>query len=234
VIVGSGLLAAAFASHEQSLPDVCVYAAGVSNSGCTDPAEFERDRVRLISHLDGLPHDRLPVYFSTCSILEPSSAGSAYVRHKLAMEDLVRRRPRHLILRLPQLAGLTSNPHTLLNYLYTRISRSEGFLVWRRAVRNIIDVSDVARITCDLLKAEAPVGETINIANPRSTCVVEIVRHMEQALHRQAWYRLVDCGSDFTIPVDRIRPSLERCGLNFNDMYVPNVIAKYYSNRSAL
>jgi nucleoside-diphosphate-sugar epimerase len=107
-------------------------------------------------------------------------------------------------------------------------------VVWRRAVRNIIDVSDVARITCELLKAEVPVGETINIANPRSTCVVEIVRHMESALHRQAWYRLVDCGSDFTIPVDRIRPSLERCGLNFNDTYVPNVIAKYYGNRSAL
>lgn len=62
------------------------------------------------------------------------------------MEALVTHHPRHLILRLPQVAGRTPNPHTLLNYLYARISRGESFRLWRNARCNIIDVDDVAAI----------------------------------------------------------------------------------------
>ena len=51
MIIGSGLLARSFESSLGSKSDVCVYAAGVSNSGCNDTTEFYREQLRLTEAL---------------------------------------------------------------------------------------------------------------------------------------------------------------------------------------
>ena len=91
------------------------------------------------------------VYFGTCSVADPEVRHTAYVQHKLAMEQMVSAHSRNLILRLPQVAGKTPNPHTLLNFLYGRIARSESFNLWSKARRNIIDVADVTAIAEQLI-----------------------------------------------------------------------------------
>src|SRR6202012_5726548 len=88
-IIGSGLIARAFAPHADALPNVCVYAAGVSNSSCTDPREFEGERERLRAAMAKLPDTALLLYFSTCSINDPALQDSRYVVHKRAMESVV-------------------------------------------------------------------------------------------------------------------------------------------------
>ena len=89
VIVGSGVVARAFKPYLQDLPRVCIYAAGVSNSRCTDPREFERERERLAAATADLDPDWLLLYFGTCSAGDPASRDSAYVLHKRAMENWV-------------------------------------------------------------------------------------------------------------------------------------------------
>src|ERR1051326_3498083 len=148
MIVGSGLIARGFLPYAQALGDTCIYAAGVSNSSCSDASEFVRDRERLRQVLSSAPTSQLLVYFSTISIDDPASQRSKYIEHKRELEKLAQER-RHLIVRLPQTAGISPNPHTLLNYLYARISRSERFDLWRFATRNVIDIEDVARIVVD-------------------------------------------------------------------------------------
>jgi nucleoside-diphosphate-sugar epimerase len=230
MIVGSGLIARAFARQGQVLSGVCVYAAGVSNSSCADLREFERERLRLLAALAGSPADRVFLYFSTCSIGDPAAQGSQYVLHKIAMEHLVRNRIRHVILRLPQLAGATPNPHTLLNYLYARIARSERFSIWRGASRNIIDVDDVARIVVDLVTREGAFGETINIANSASSSMFEIVGALEAVLGRKAIFDIIDQGAGYAIDTDRIRASVLRCSIEFSGDYLPRTIRKYYAH----
>ena len=142
MIIGSGLLAKAFTRRYADSAAVWIYAAGVSNSSCSDETEYERERERLTKALaDGAAADAF-VYFSTCSIGDPTAANSFYVRHKIRMEALVATHRRHVIVRLPQIAGATPNPHTLLNYLFARVSRSEAFTAWRNASRNVIDIDD--------------------------------------------------------------------------------------------
>lgn len=51
MLIGSGLLAQAFSSTFSDGGDVCVYAAGVSRSGCIDTSEFARERHRLAAAL---------------------------------------------------------------------------------------------------------------------------------------------------------------------------------------
>lgn len=146
MIIGSGLLGRAFSASYTHRNDVCVYAAGVSNSNITDKSEFAREQLRLTAALAAAKDVSVFVYFGTCSVLDPEAYHTQYVQHKLAMERLVQTHSNYLILRLPQVAGQTPNPHTLLNFVYSRIIRSEAFVVWRTARRNIIDIDDVVTL----------------------------------------------------------------------------------------
>lgn len=229
MIIGSGLIASALGrGGADALGGTCFYAAGVSNSGCRDEREYLRERTRLESVLAGTPASERIVYFSTCSIEDPASRNSEYVQHKIRMENLVRERARHLILRLPQVAGNTPNPHTLLNFLYERITRSERFHVWGNAMRNIIDVEDVVKISMDLIATEGANGETINVASPHLLMMLDIVHAMERVLCARAVFDILDKSSGGRIDIVRISDSIRRCAIAFGDSYLDGIIAKYY------
>ena len=228
MIVGSGLIANAFVQHASALDDVCIYAAGVSNSSCLDEDEFARERQRLQLAI-GNAGRKVFVYFSTCSIDDPWSRTTRYVAHKRDMESLVRTHAPFLIIRLPQVAGRTPNPHTLLNHLYARIRRSERFDLWHRASRNVIDVDDVASLAVDLLLHERTRSETINIANPNNSTMTEIVRTLEQIAQRRAICNLLDRGGEYTIDSSRIEASIQRCKIRFDETYLLRTLTKFYA-----
>jgi len=228
MIIGSGLLARAFAPTFSDRGDVCIYAAGVSNSGCTDTNEFERERKRLADALQRAKEVDSFVYFGTCSVSDPESQNTPYVLHKLAMEQLVSAHTSHLILRLPQVAGKTPNPHTLLNYLYARISRSESFRLWSKAKRNIIDVDDVAAISRQLLARNNLRKVTFNIANTTSYTMIEIVHAMENAVGKRAVYEVIERGSGYLIDIHKTLPLMDEAGVKFDHDYLERAISKYY------
>lgn len=230
-IIGSGMLASAFrAALPENFENLCVYAAGVSNSSCTSAAEFSRERKRLSQALTQAIHADPFVYFGTCSVADPDLQTTPYVRHKLAMEKLASTHPRHLIFRLPQVAGRTPNPHTLLNFLYARIARSERFTVWKAARRNVIDVDDVSQIALQLISRPELRNIILNIANPVSYSVAEVVGAMERAVGKPAVYDLVDRGSAYSIDIDESMWAAARAGIAFSDDYLNQVIGKYYGN----
>lgn len=228
MVIGSGLLARAFSPTWAQRDDVCVYAAGVSNSTCCDSQEFARERQRLSKALEQAKTVDAFVYFGTCSAMDPASNNTPYVQHKLAMEQLVLSHPCPLVLRLPQVAGRTPNPHTLLNFLYARITRSEAFTVWRQAKRNIIDVADVVAIADHLVNNQKHRNTIINIANPVSSLIIDIVAAMERAVGKQAVYRFVDRGAEYPIDVSVILPLVSEAGVKFGKNYLNRVTGKYY------
>ena len=146
----------------------------------------------------------------------------------MAMERMVRGHPRHVVLRLPQIAGKTPNPHTLLNFLYARISRSEAFQIWGGAKRNIIDVDDVVSIAQQLIANGTVRNTTVNIANPVNYSMPEIVDAMVGIVGKRAIFEVVDRGSDYFIETGSMQPALAKSGVEFGDNYLSKVIAKYY------
>lgn len=230
MIIGSGLLARAFERHFANSETNCVYAAGVSNSNCSDQREFDRERDRLIAAMEQFRSADLFIYFGTCSANGPLASASSYVRHKIEMEKIVMVHPQYLILRLPQTAGRTENPHTLLNYLFTRIARSERFQVWKNARRNIIDVDDVVRIVLGLALEEGVRRECIDVANLSDNTMVDIVELMAKVVGKKAIYDCVDRGDEYPIDTQRIREVVQRCGVAFGPNYLESVIRKYYGN----
>lgn len=228
MIIGSGFVANAFACHNGSLANSCLYAAGVSNSLCRDRSEFIRDKERLFEALCEVDPSKLFVYFSTCSIDDPSQSDNSYVIHKAALEERVREREHHLVVRVPQLAGFSANPNTILNFLYARISRSEPFELWRFASRNIIDVADVVQIVLHLVLEQGACDETINVAGSANSTMFEIVHVLEQVTKQRALYTLVDRGADWSIDTSRIADAVRACGIRFDDHYLVRTIEKYY------
>ena len=71
-------------------------------------------------------------------------------------------------------------------------------------------------------------GETVNIANPFSNGMLEIVHAMERVLDTRAEFDLQDRTSGAPIDVGRIEAAILRCGIRFGDTYLARVIEKYY------
>ena len=233
-VIGSGLLATAFSTQGIGVPNIFVYAAGVSNSSCTDPFEFNRERERLIEALKVGEQSDGFVYFSTCSIVDPDSENSPYIRHKKEMEELTSSHRKFLIVRLPQVAGRTPNPHTLLNYLYTRVSRSERFIVWAHATRNIIDIDDAVTIVRELLRDGNSRQTMVNVANSRSYNIRDIVAMMEKVVGKRAIIEMIAKGVPYTIDTSGIAPIVRDLKLAFDNCYLERVMRKYYGQTNSV
>ena len=228
MIIGSGLLARAFGPRFTNSVTNCVYAAGVSNSRCSDQREFDREHDRLVKAIAQYKSADLFLYFGTCSADSPLGSVSPYVQHKIKMEKIVAEHPQYLIMRFPQTAGRTENPHTLLNFIYSRIARSERFQVWKNARRNIIDVDDIVRITVGLALEEGVRRECINIANFSDDTIVDIVTLMAKIIGKSAIYDGGDKGDEYPIDTQRIREVVRKCGVAFGPEYLELVIRKNY------
>jgi hypothetical protein len=230
MIIGSGLIALAFAARFANEKSICVYAAGVSNSTSDNSAAFERERSRLAAALDKYFDSDAFVYFGTCSANDLSPNKSAYVCHKLRMEEMVRTHPRYLIIRLPQVVGLTANAHTLVNFLFERIEKGDPFKVWAYARRNLIDIDDVVRLTTYFLLNEGARCETINIANVRDIGVIELVGLVSKIIGKDPVIEIIEKRDDQLIDVDRVRSVASAAGVNFDQDYIERILLKYYGN----
>lgn len=232
MIIGSGLIARAFSPYFETSSTACVYAAGISNSACSDQREFEREFVRLTAALDQHGSADLFLYFGTCSVTDPLAHSSSYVQHKIKMEQIVATHSRYLILRLPQVAGKTPNPHTLLNFIFHRISRNERFQLWKNARRNIIDVDDIVTIGVRLALEEGARNECINVASFSDIAMPDLVGLMGQVLGKEVLCDYVNRGEPYQIDTRRIHDIVEECGICFDSTYIERIIRKYYGPAS--
>ena len=73
-IIGSGFIAKSFLKHEEFFNQFgfCVYTAGVSNSLSEDKELFIKDKNRLNELSKKIDKNKTILYFSTCSIVDPS------------------------------------------------------------------------------------------------------------------------------------------------------------------
>ena len=231
MIIGSGLLASVFDPEVISAAGAIVFASGVSNSRENRPEAFMREQA-LLDHAMAL-HAGTLVYFSTCSISDPHRIDTPYVQHKLNMEALVARRPKHLILRLPQVVGRTSNPHTLTNFLASRIREQQSFEIWRDAVRCLVDADAVAALTTYLLLEGPHPGTPIDIAPGESITMGKLVEMMETVLGKKAVYSVVEQGGGASPDPSFAVGIASRIGLNLGAGHTLRTLRKYYGDPHA-
>ncbi len=133
-----------------------------------------------------------------------------------------------MILRLPQVVGTTPNPYTLTNYIHHQVTNGIRFRVWANAWRNLIDVSDVAKIGGHIITHHASVSTIYTIANPTSIPMTHLVATFEEVLGKCAQFDLIDAGTKYRIDSTFSHEIAERVGIIFDDQYTFNLIQKYY------
>tara|TARA_R110000824_G_scaffold161822_4_gene337303 strand:+ start:2669 stop:3352 length:684 start_codon:yes stop_codon:yes gene_type:complete len=140
MIIGGGLIGAAFKKKYISKKNTLIFASGVSNSSETNPLNFLREKKLLSDTLIKYPNKQI-IYFSTILI---DFKHTPYYEHKKEMEELLRKSSKnYLIFRIPQLIGDKGNNNNLINYLVDSIKNKKEFSVYGDVKRAIIDVDDI-------------------------------------------------------------------------------------------
>ena len=228
-IIGSGFIAKSFNNHVNELKklNICLYAAGVSNSQSNNENLFSKDKNRIINLSKNFDQTKKLIYFSTCSIGDPSRNNNPYVKNKLYIENFLQKSfNKFLIIRFPEVVGKNSNKTTLINFLYNSIKNQTKFDIWTNAKRNIIDIEDAVFLTIKFIKNNPLNNTIINIANPFSYNVEDIVKNLELLSNTKADYNLINKGSNnWKIDISEI---IKNNTTIFGEDYLYKILKKYY------
>ena len=228
MIVGNGLLARSLKEYDR--PDFLFIAAGVSDSKCTDPLEFDRERELVKSSVqDHL--EKTIIFFSTFSVNDPVMAESPYVKCKLELEDYVRRvSMKCLVIRISNLVGEGGNPMNIFNFFFNQIVSGNRFKLWANSRRNLIMEKDFVRILNYILDNELPekLNKILNIVNIHSYSVMDIVTAIERHIDKKAVYDVVEIES---IPQETDEHSMKMFELLQIDTqnYLQRILEHYFS-----
>lgn len=205
MIVGNGMLASAFSG--EILPEgTILFASGVSNSATTDPEEYRREWDLLNTQLR---KGGSLIYFSTTSVLDPTLQHTPYVEHKLNIEALLLGRgSQNIVVRLPIVVGVSSNPHTLINFLYHSIMKGRPFKVHAKACRYLIGLDDVVEVIKILARFSEFRNRSINVCWDNVIPVPALVRLMEEETEKKGVYALEDSGACVQVDNTMIRDDL--------------------------
>ena len=227
MVIGNGMVAARFDSYKTN-NNFIIFASGVSNSKNTDTAAYDRETT-LLKETIKIHKEKTLVYFSTCSIYDPGETDSLYIIHKREIEEYIRENAGHFhIFRVSNLVGKSGNQNTVLNFFYYHIQHKINFDLWDNSTRNLIDTDDMFTITDHILKVKLFQNQIINIANPVSYTVKDIIAALEITLDIKANYISISKGSPFSIDISLILPLIRKLNIHFSESYLTDLIKKYY------
>ncbi len=234
-VIGSGMLARAFASAAETGPDAIICASGVADSQSSDVFAFRREQA-LLNDLTRRARERraVLVYFSGAPVygrvsglrVETAEATpeTPYGRHKLECEKLVADGgARYLVLRLPNVVGPSGHPRQLIPSLVAQTLN--GSIVTRTdATRDLFDVDDLVAIVAALLR-RGVCNSTLNVASGISTPVLRLVEVIAETLGASPSVLSVEGGDSQEFSTAKV------CGLlpeypRFEPDYPVNVLSR--------
>ncbi|MBM3914870.1 MAG: NAD-dependent epimerase [Sphingomonadales bacterium] len=228
MVVGNGLVARAFSAYQEDV-DKLIFASGVSNSSFTNHQEADREYELLYTYLKKYPDLQL-IYFSTASVYDPSLQDSFYIRHKLNIENYIKENAsKYLIIRASNIVGGGTNPNTLVNRFIHQFSTNETIDVWRHATRNLIGLDDFYLIVDSLIKKQLYTNSIVNVANPISNTVFQVVDAIANFMQVVPNIRILDRGTSYFINVTTILPLIHKLELCFTADYLDSLLKRYYS-----
>jgi len=161
MIIGNGLIATTINNSFLDHINLCIFAAGVSNSSETNESEFQREFDLLKKALADNTKKKF-IYFSTVSIDVKKNSPTPYTTHKLNMEKYIEENTtNYLILRLPNVVGNSTNPNQLVNYFYNSLINDTPVTINKNYIRHLLDVEDIPLIIKFLLIKHSDVNNVV-------------------------------------------------------------------------
>jgi nucleoside-diphosphate-sugar epimerase len=228
MVIGNGMIAKAFKQYADD-DRVIIFASGVSNSKETRQEEFDREE-KLMKSLTN--EGAILVYFSTCSLYDPTLNSSPYVRHKRAMEYIARYNfNKSIIFRLPNVIGRTENPNTFFNYIKNQIQQQKTISVHRDASRYLIDVDDLTTLLPTAIENYKNSHETgqqnFEVAFDNKTMVIDIVKMMMEIMNKKSEIEIINDGCDYEFDRKSFKEYLKSINYEEPKDYTYNLLKKY-------
>ena len=228
MIIGRGLLASALRGIDDD--SYLFYANGISNSVLEDIPRnnFEIEEVKRIS----IEHrERIFIYFSTSQVNSELNHDRAYVKHKLYIEELIKRKfENYLIIRTSNLVGFNPwNQHTLFNYLYHALTVNEQITVNPILERNFLDVSHFTSLLKNYLE-NYDLNQIVEIVNPLSFTMNQLISDFEKCFSKRFHLKKESGKNDFAVFELNTKLSkilFKNCNISI-DNYIPRLLKKYY------
>lgn len=221
------MIANAFSQYKDD-DRVIIFASGVSNSKETDETEFQREE-NLLKSLD---KNKLLIYFSTCSMYDPTLQNTPYVRHKICMEYIVKHNfKRSIIFRLPNVVGKTTNTNTFFSHFKENINKESEIKVDLLASRYLIDIDDLSNILSGIINKhkneDVDIHKKICVAFNNREMVTDIVDMMMYILGKKSPIVLTHKGCDFQFDKSEFDIHLKEIGYILPENYTYNLLKKY-------
>ncbi len=203
------------------------FASGVSDSKHCTEVDCTRE-INLLREYIKIPNKKI-IYFSSCSIYDISLSEEAYIQHKLNIESIIQKESsNYLIVRIWNIVWEWWNPRTIINFLYNSIIAQKSIEIWGWAKRNILDVDHLIQMLDFYLKDNNKIeNKIININNPNSYSILEVVKSFEKQLWKQ-WKYIIKNKWDWIDFNTEISKSLFNSLSIDTEIYLDNIIKKYY------
>ncbi len=229
MIYGNGLIAKSFKKYNKNIKFI-FFASGISNSQETDKLEYAREIKLLKKVLLKKNNNQIFIYFSSCSIFDPSKKNSLYVKHKLKIESIIKTYDNYYIFRLPNVIGNSSNNFTLINNLIHKLINNKKIHVLFKARRNVIDILDAVKIVDLILQKNKKKNMTINIANKYSNKIIDIILYLSKILNCKPVivYKKSLIKSSYPINIRYIKKYIRLSNIKFHKNYYKKVLNRYY------
>ena len=232
MIYGKGLIATSFRKYKKNNKFI-FFASGVSNSQETSLSKYYREIKLLKKALLKKKKDQIFVYFSSCSIFDPSKKSSLYVKHKLKIENIIKNYNNYYIFRLPNVIGKSSNYFTLINNLVYKLCNKQKIEVLFKARRNIIDISDAIKIIDLIIKKNKDKNKIINIANKYNNKIIDIIFHLSKIFNCKPVivFKKSLIKSSYSINLNYQSKYVSLLKIRFHQNYYKKILNKYYDSK---
>ena len=178
MIIGNGLIATTINNSFLDHINLCIFAAGVSNSSETNESEFQRE-FDLLKKTLAYNSKKKFIYFSTVSI-DVKKTSTPYTIHKLNMEKYIEENTtNYLILRLPNVVGNSTNPNQLVNYFYNSLINNIPVTITKNYIRHLLDVEDIPSIIKFLLIKHSNINNVV-VAFPNGINIDNLLHLIEE------------------------------------------------------
>lgn len=180
MIIGTGNIANTIINSGLPHENLCIIAAGVSDSNIVNDTEFNREKQMLLHHLK-TNSDLKIIYFDTFY----KNHDSHYVRHKKNMRKLIEKYANNfLFISLPIVCGITKNKMQLIPYLSNCLLNNETVAVNFNATRNIIPSSAIVDCIRQTLDSNFKYVAVLSTNNYGMTEIIKTLENIHQKKYK--------------------------------------------------
>jgi nucleoside-diphosphate-sugar epimerase len=230
-IIGDGFIGKSLYKIKKDLikTNYIIYAAGISHSKTKSKRNLNKElssfKIFLKNNLS-----KKVIYISTADVTNSISNKSLYVKNKIKIEKLIKKRLKnYIILRLPQIIGKSKNKNTLVNYFYFNIKNNKPLVLIKNFKRNVLDIADILKLIKIIVYSKKTKNKVIILSNKYSVQPIDIVKIFEKKLNKIVNFKFKKIKKQiWPLYYQKNAHYFRKAKITFDRNYLLKTINKYY------